>query len=111
MQRIFTLAALVAMLTAPAFAFEWSGQLVDANCTRGDGTVHACDAGTYTTAFGLVADGNAFLLDAKGNREAVEVMKFRADYATEFPATSPVDVSVIGEKVGKTILVKRIYIK
>lgn len=110
MQRIFTLAAFVALLTAPAFAFEWSGQLVNANCTKGDGTAHACDAGPYTTQFALVDIGKAYLFDSKGNRKAAEALKFRANYLPG-EASSPINVTVVGEQRGKTILVKRIDIE
>jgi hypothetical protein len=84
MRRIFTMAAFVALLTAPAFAFEWSGQLVDANRTKADGTVHACDAGTF--------------------------MSFRADYLASQQAAPPVNVTMVGEREGNTILVTRIYL-
>jgi|ERR1700678_252012 hypothetical protein len=112
MRRIFTLATSAVFLTGFAFADEWAGKLVDANCTNPQGGVHACDPATTTTNFGVVINGDAYLFDAKGNRKAAEAMKHRAETSdVDHPALSSVDVTVDGTKAGRTILVDSIVLE
>jgi hypothetical protein len=115
MLRIITVPLLGILLTIPALAVdEWSGRLVDANCTHVNGGPRACDPGTNTTAFGLVVAGEAFLFDNKGNRLASEAIKHRADRsaAVNKKPSSEVTVSVTGAREGDShkILVKTIVI-
>jgi hypothetical protein len=111
MRRLLTLAASAIFLTGLAFADEWSGKLVDANCTNPLGGVHACDPATTTTNFGIVINGDAYLFNSKGNRKAAEAIKYRAETAdTDHPAAFPVNVIVTGKKAGKTILVDSVVI-
>jgi hypothetical protein len=110
MRRILTLIAFAAFLTGLAFADEWSGKLVDANCTNPLGGVHACDPATTTTNFGLVINGS-YLFNSKGNRKATEAIKHLAETAdTNHPDVFPVNVIVTGKKAGKTILVDSVMI-
>lgn len=93
---------------------EFSGTLVDANCTHRNGGPHACDAGVNTTAFGLVVAGKAFLLDHKGSLKAAAAMKQRellhqAD--PHYPYSFPTQASVQGQRAGKEIVVRRITIE
>jgi hypothetical protein len=115
MFRIITIPLFALLLTIPALAAdEWSGRLVDANCTHVNGGPRACDPGTNTTAFGLVVAGEAFLFDNKGNRRAAEAIKHRADRsaAANKKPSSEVTASVIGEREGDShkILVKTIVL-
>jgi hypothetical protein len=111
MRRILTLIASAIFLTGLAFADEWSGKLVDANCTNPLGGVHACDPGTTTTNFGLVINGDAYLFNSKGNSKAAEAIKHLAETAdANHPDVYPVNVIVTGTKAGKTILVESVMI-
>jgi hypothetical protein len=93
-----------------AFADEWSGKLVDANCTNPLGGVHACDPGTSTANFGIVVNGDAYLFNSKGNRKAAEAIKHLAETADNHPDFFRVNVIVTGNKAGKTILVDSVVI-
>ena len=115
MLRIITVPLVVVSLTIPALAAdEWSGRLVDANCTHVNGGTRACDPGTNTTVFGLVVAGEAFLFDNKGNRKAAEAIKHRADSsaAVNKKPSSEVTASVTGAREGEShkILVKTIVL-
>jgi hypothetical protein len=114
MLRIVTIPLLAIILTIPALAAdEWSGRLVDANCTHTNGGPHACDPGLNTTAFGLVVAGKPFLFDRKGNQKASEAIKYRALTNTNpnHPPSPEVNASVTGERSGKKILVKSIVLE
>jgi hypothetical protein len=111
MRRILTLIASAMFLTGLACADEWSGKLVDANCSNPLGGVHACDPVAATTNFGVVINGDAYLFDTKGNHKAAEAIKYLAATAdTDHPAAFPVNVIVTGKKSGKTILVDSVVI-
>jgi|HubBroStandDraft_1064217.scaffolds.fasta_scaffold228627_2 hypothetical protein len=111
MRRIITWMASAIFLTGLAFADEWDGKLVDANCTNPLGGVHACDPATTTTNFGIVINGDSYLLNNKGNRKAAAAVKFRAETTdADHPAVLPVNVIVTGKKAGKTILVDSLVI-
>jgi hypothetical protein len=115
MLRIVTVPLVGILLTIPALAAdEWSGRLVDANCTHRNGGPQACDPGINTTSFGLVVAGEAFLFDNKGNRKAAEAIKHRADSsaAVNKKPSSEVTASVTGAREGEShkILVKTIVL-
>jgi hypothetical protein len=112
MCRLSTIPALAVLLTVPALADEWSGRLVDANCTHTNGGPEACDPGTDTTAFGLVVAGKAFLFDRKGNQKASAAIKHRAESANpDHPPSTEVNASVTGQRAGNKILVKSIDVE
>jgi hypothetical protein len=104
MFRIGITSLVVILLTIPALADEWSGRLVDANCTHRNGGPHACDPGTNTTVFGLVVAGKAFLFDWRGNQKASEAIRHRADRsaASNISPASEVAAWVSGTRVGET---------
>lgn len=110
---LIPLAVLTLTISALA-ADEWSGRLVDADCTHKNGGAQACDPGTNTTAFGLVVAGEAFLFDWRGNQKAAAAIKHRADSsaASNTSLPSQVTASVTGQRVGEThkILVKTVVI-
>jgi hypothetical protein len=115
MPRISTLLLLssLAISTAALAEEEFSGTLVDANCTHRNGGPHACDAGPNTTAFGLVIAGRAYAFDTKGSQKASAVMKQRErlhDADPHYPYFNPATASVTGQRAGKKILVRRINI-
>lgn len=109
--RIITVSLLGILLTIPALAAsEWSGRLVDANCTHANGGAHACDPGLNTTNFGLIVAGEAFLLDRKGNQKAAEAIKHRVLSSTNpnNPPSSEVNASVTGQRIGDS---HKLYVK
>lgn len=105
MRRILTFSLLAILLTVPVFAFEWSGRLVDADCTHRNGGPHACDPGLNTTSFGLLVNGETFLFDWRGSQKAAEAIKHRAETtaATNKRLSPEVNASVIGERYGERI--------
>jgi hypothetical protein len=115
MFRIITIPLFALLLTIPALAVdEWSGRLVDADCTHVNGGPRACDPGTNTKVFGLVVAGEAFLFDRRGNQKAAEAIKHRADRnaALNKKPSSEVIASVTGAREGDShkILVKTIVL-
>ena len=116
--RSILLATLAAFLSSPfaSLADEWSGKLVDANCTNSNGGPHACDAGPNTTAFGLVVAGQPYLFNGRGNRKASEAVKQFIDTGDAqsgaySSSASNITVSVTGTRAGKTLLVNRVVIQ
>ena len=105
MLRILTVPLFAILLTVPVSAFEWSGRLVDADCTHTNGGPHACDPGLNTTTFGLVVNGEMFLFDWRGSQKAAEAIKHRAETsaAANKPLYPEVNASVIGERYGENI--------
>jgi hypothetical protein len=114
MRRILTTALFATLLTCLAIADDqWTGRLVDANCSKGDGTPHACDPSPDSTNFGLVLDtGKAYVFDAKGNQKVSEAMKSRAaaaDSNQKLPST--VKATVDGTEMSNTISVRSIVLE
>ena len=105
MRRIITFPLFAILFTVPVFAFEWSGRLVDADCTHRNGGPHACDPGLNTTSFGLLVNGETFLFDWRGSQKAAEAIKHRAETnaAVNKPLSPDVNASVIGERYGEKI--------
>ena len=85
MKRTLYLTALTAGLSLMAFAGDWSGKLIDANCnaTRDETKARTCDASSATTAFALEVNGKVFKLNAAGNTKAAVALKNRADRSTD----------------------------
>ena len=114
MSRFITFSLFALLLTIPAFAFEWSGRLVDADCTHKNGGLQACDPGLNTTSFGLVVAGKPYLFDWKGSQKAALAIKHRAEAgAASNKRLSPtVNASITGERLGAhKILVKTVTIE
>ena len=102
------------MFTVLAFADNWTGRLIDANCTNQDKTAKDCDAGSGTTAFLLIAaDGKAYRLDDVGNRKALDALKNRADRSANpaSPTGTQVIAKVSGDKDGDMLKVTTIEVQ
>lgn len=112
MKSIVSCALFVLLGVAAAAATdEWSGMLVDADCTHHNGGLQACEPGLNTTAFGLVVAGKAYLFNKSGNQKASEAIKQRAAILAAdptYPHASPTSASVMGVRAGNTIIVKRL---
>lgn len=114
MQRISAILLLATFSCAWAIAAEWSGKLVDADCTHRNGGPRACEPGLNTTAFGLVVAGKAYLFDKGGSQKASAAMRRRAEmHAADpnYPYSPEVGASVTGERQGNKIVVKSIDIQ
>lgn len=101
-------------LSLAVYADEWSGTLVDADCTHRNGGATACSPGLDTTAFGLVVAGKAYLFNKTGSQKAHAALKERAamlEADPNYPHSSPVSASVTGRRAGDTILVKGIVLQ
>jgi hypothetical protein len=105
MFRIVTVPLFAILLTVPVSAFEWSGRLVDADCTHRNGGPHACDPGLNTTNFGLLVNGKPFLFDWRGSQKAAEAIRHRAEASAAYnkPLSHQVNATVIGERYGERI--------
>jgi hypothetical protein len=97
-----------------AFADEWAGTLVDANCTHTNGGAEACAAGLNTTSFGLLVAGKAYLFNKRGSQKAAAAMKERAALVAadpHYPHSTPVTATVFGSRAGHELIVERILIE
>ena len=74
MRRVFILSALLAVVSALAFAETMAGKLVDAACADQQKAA-ACIPTASTTAFALKTADKVLKLDAAGNTKAAEAMK------------------------------------
>ena len=102
------------LVSRAAFADEFTGTLVDADCMHRNGGPHACDAGVNTTAFSLLAAGRAYQFTRAGNLKVSAAMKQRErlhDADPHYPYSRPPNALVTGQQAGKTIIVKRIVIE
>ena len=111
MKRIVSSALFLALISGAALADEWSGTLVDADCTHRNGGPEACAPGLNTTAFGLVIAGRAYLFNKSGSQKASAALKQRDAILSadpRYPHSSPIQASVTGKRAGNTIIVNRI---
>jgi hypothetical protein len=114
MRRLLTLAVSTTLFTVLAFADNWTGRLIDANCTNQDKTAKDCDAGSSTTAFLLaVADGKVYKLDDVGNRKALDAIKNRSDRSANpaSPTATQVIAKISGDKDGDMLKVTTIEVQ
>lgn len=102
---------LVILAAGAAASDEWTGTLVDADCTHRGAAAQACEPGADTTSFGLVVAGRAYLFNKSGSQKASAALKrFTAILAADpaYPHSSPVQASVTGKRSGNTLIVDRI---
>lgn len=93
---------------------EFTGALVDANCTHANGGPDACAPGVNTFAFGLVINGKAYLLDNTGNAKAwyaVRELQRLHDSDPHYPYPKPLTASITGWQAGHEIVVKTFMIR
>jgi hypothetical protein len=93
-----------------AFAANFSGKLIDANCHEQKKT--ACDATGTTTAFALDVSGKVYKLDTAGNSLASQAIKNRADRADPNKAQSTaVMANAAGTESSGTIAVESLEVQ
>ena len=97
MQKFLKWGAVPAMLAGLAFAEDFSGRLLDANCVD-QSKSKTCDPGSNSTAFMIVVNGKTLRLDDAGNGKAVKAMKGRADRQKD--PNAPVSQSVVARVTG-----------
>jgi hypothetical protein len=112
MRKALRVTALVAFVSALAYAETWTGKLVDANCDQQKSA--ACIPTASTSSFALQAVGKTMKLDAEGNRKAAAALKERtsgADRAKD-PNALPIDVivTITGAMSGDEIKVEAIQV-
>jgi len=113
MRKILSLIAFSSVFAMLAFADDWSGKLVDANCYSQQKKATGCEATTATTTFALDVSGKLYMLDSNGNSKAATAMKSRADRATDpsNPKANEIVAKVSGTESGGTITVDNIDIQ
>src|SRR6185437_13434207 len=105
MKTTVCLLAASTVFSVLAFAENWSGKLIDANCNdqKEQTKTMSCDASATTTAFAIDVAGKIYKLDAAGNTKAAAALRNRADRSTDpaKPTTGAVTAKVSGtEKDG-----------
>jgi hypothetical protein len=113
MRKALRVTALVAFVSALAYAETWTGKLVDASCAAQQKNA-ACTPNASTTSFGLQASGKTMKLDAEGNQKAAAAVKEHnasADRAKN-PNAPPLDVvvTITGTMSGDEIKVEAIQV-
>jgi hypothetical protein len=113
MRKTVTLLAVSAICSMAAFADDWSGKLIDANCYNQTKKVESCDATATTSAFVLDVSGKIFTLDANGNTKAIAAVKNRADRAADpnNPQSKSIMAKVSGTESGGTITVESVNVQ
>src|SRR5437764_10993788 len=108
MQKLLRMGALAGLLATFAFAENYAGRLMDANCVDQNKS-KACDPTNQTTAFVLVVDGKTYHLDDEGNGKAVTALKNRSDRQKD-PSTpsNVVNAKVSGMQEGDDLRVDMI---
>jgi hypothetical protein len=113
MKHILPVVAFCSLFSVAAFADDYSGKLIDANCYSQSKKTAGCDATSTSTAFVLEASGKVYTLDAVGNGKAATAMSSRADRAADpkDPASKAVMAKVSGTEKGGTITVETIDVQ
>jgi hypothetical protein len=113
MKKILSLLAFGSVFTMMAFADDWSGRLLDANCYSQQKKAASCDATTTTSSFALDVSGKVFNLDANGNMKAASAMKNRADRAADpaNPQSKEVIAKISGTETGGIITVESVDVQ
>ena len=111
MQKLLRMGAVAGMLAGFAFAENYSGRLMDANCVDQNKS-KACDPTNTSTAFVLIVEGKTLRLDDAGNAKAVTALKNRADRQKDpsMPSNT-VSAKVNGTKDGEIIRVDVIEVQ
>ena len=112
MKNFLALGALLVLFGALAFAENFNGRLLDANCIEQSKT-KACDPTPTSTAFVIIMNGKAMRLDDAGNAKAVKALKSRSDRQADpnAPAASSVMAKVTGTAEGDIIRVDVIQLQ
>jgi hypothetical protein len=113
MRKLLSLFAFSSIFAMLAFAGDWSGKLIDANCYNQQKSTSTCTATSTTTAFALDVSGKIYNLDANGNSKATSAMKNRADRAADpsNPQSQQILAKVSGTESGGTITVDSIDVQ
>jgi hypothetical protein len=113
MKKLLPLAALCSLFSVAAFAENYLGKLIDANCYSQQKKTAGCDASSASTAFALDVSGKVYTLDAAGNAKAATALINRADRAADpnAPQSKEVMAKVSGIEKGGTITVESIDIQ
>jgi hypothetical protein len=115
MKQLLYTTTLLAALSMAAFGGDWSGKLIDANCSESKDMAKpaSCDATTATTSFAVDVAGKVYKLDAAGNSKAAAAIKDRADRSAD-PAkalSATYNVKVSGTEKNGTIEVTAIEVQ
>ena len=113
MKKMLPLVAFCSLFSVAAFADDFSGKLIDANCYSQQKKTAGCDASSASTAFALDVSGKVYTLDAAGNAKAATALINRADRAADpnAPQSKEVMAKVSGIEKGGTITVESIDIQ
>lgn len=113
MRKILSLLAFSSVFTMLAFADDFSGKLIDANCYSQQKKAATCQATSTTATFALDVSGKVYTLDAGGNAKAATAMKNRADRAADpaNPQAKEVVAKVSGTETSGTITVESIDVQ
>ena len=113
MRKTLSLLAFSTIFSVAAFAEDWSGKLIDANCYSQTKKTASCDATGTTSAFALEVSSKVYQLDAAGNSKAASAMKNRADRAVDpaNPQSKEIIAKVSGAEKSGTITVETIDIQ
>ena len=113
MRKILSLLAFSSVFTIMAFADDFSGKLIDANCYSQQKKAATCQATSTTATFALDVSGKVYNLDAGGNAKAATAMKNRADRAADpaKPESKEIVAKVSGTESGGTITVESIDVQ
>ena len=113
MKNILPLVAFCSLFSVAAFAEDYSGKLLDANCYSQQKKAAGCDATSTSTTFAIEVSSKVYTLDAAGNAKAATAMSSRADRAADpkDPQSKAVIAKVSGTATGGTIAVDTVEIQ